>query len=251
MKFISWNVNGFKACLRKGFEKFFNKINADFFCTQETKLSEDNQDFTPYNYYVYQSNSERKGYSGVMIFTKHEPLSIIYGLNNHQFDCEGRIITLEYDNFYLVNIYTPNSKSGFLRLDFRADWEESLRDYLQKINNRKPLIVCGDFNAARLDIDSKIPRSEVSKGFTEEDRSNFCEMLEYTQLQDTYRLLHPNSKDKYTWWSYSRNKRDENSGSRIDYFLISEYFVNSLKSSEIYADVIGSDHCPIGMELEI
>ncbi len=251
MKFISWNVNGFKSCLDKGFKKFFDKTNADFFCIQETKLAEKLNDFKPKNYESYFSFSDKKGYSGTAIFTQHEPLSVKYGMGIPEFDSEGRLIILEYDNFYLINVYTPNSKSGLVREDFRDDWEENFKEYLKKLNNIKPLVVCGDFNATHLEIDSKIPRSSKFKGFSESDRVNFCELIEYVGLKDTFRILYPHQKDIYTWWSYSRNSRNENTGARIDYFLISEYLYSNLKSADIYSDVSGSDHCPIGMELDL
>ena len=251
MKLISWNVNGLNACLKKGFKSFFNKVKADFFCVQETKLSEKIDDFTPENYESYFNFSDKSGYSGTAIFAKHEPLNVVLGMESPEFDKEGRVITLEYAAFYLVNVYTPTSQSGHVREDYRFDWEEKFREYLCNLSNRKSLIVCGDFNATHLEIDSKIPKSLITRGFTDSDRVGFCELLEEVNLLDTYRVLYPNTKDIYTWWAYPREKRTENAGARLDYFLVSNHLKDSIKSAFIYSDIEGSDHCPIELVLDI
>lgn len=251
MTFVSWNVNGLNACIKKGFEKFFDKVKADFFCIQETKLNESVSNFDPKNYKSYYYFSEKNGYSGTAIFTKQEPLNATLGMGSPEFDTEGRIITLEYSNFYLVNVYTPTSQSGHTREDYRFDWDEQFREYLNTLHNEKSLIVCGDFNATHLEIDSKIPKSVITSGFTDSDRVAFCELLEEVNLIDTYRVLYPNKKDVYTWWPYPREKRKINAGARLDYFLISEHLKNSIKSSSVYSSIAGSDHCPIGLEINM
>lgn len=281
MKFISWNVNGLKACIDKGFKEFFYETDADFFCIQETKISDRNFKIELKNYDQYWAYCERKGYSGTAVFTKHKPLNVSYGMkqigedstncvnlglqnpefvganyesrfSTSEYDTEGRLITLEYDRFFLINVYTPNSKHCNKRLDFRMDWDDAFKTYAKNLNNRKPLIICGDINVAHLDIDiAPTQKQTKSLGFTDEEREKFSELLESVGLNDTFRYLHPTQKDAYTWWSYRHQKRDENSGLRLDYFLLSDYLIPNLKDSYMCSDVIGSDHCPIALELEV
>lgn len=251
MTFVTWNVNGLNACIRKGFIKFFDKVKADFFCVQETKLNEDIAEFKPKDYKKYYNFSDKSGYSGTAVFTKHEPLNIVLGMRSPDFDKEGRVITLEYSNFYIVNVYIPTSQSGHIREDYRFNWEEEFKEYLRALSNDKSIIICGDFNATHLEIDSKIPRSLTTRGFVDNDRVGFCELLENVNLIDTYRVLYPTKKDVYTWWPYPRDKRIINAGARLDYFLISEHLRDTIKSVPVYSDVEGSDHCPIGLEMDI
>lgn len=252
MKFISWNVNGLKACIDKGFKEFFYETDADFFCIQETKISDRNFKIELENYDQYWAYCERKGYSGTAVFTKHKPLNVSYGLGFSEYDTEGRLITLEYDRFFLINVYTPNSKHCNKRLDFRMDWDDTFKAYVTKLNNRRPLIICGDINVAHLDIDiAPTQKQTKSLGFTDEEREKFSELLESVGLNDTFRYLHPTQKDAYTWWSYRHQKRDENSGLRLDYFLLSDYLIPNLKDSYMCSNIIGSDHCPIVLELDV
>lgn len=251
MKFVSWNVNGLNACIKKGFKKFFDKTKADCFCVQETKLSENTSAFNPENYKSYYYFSDKSGYSGTAVFTRQEPLKVSLGMNAFTFDTEGRVITLEYSNFYLINVYIPTSQSGHIREDYRFEWEEKFREYLNALSNKKSLVVCGDFNATHLEFDSKIPKSLTTRGFTDSDRVGFCELLEESNLIDTYRVIYPNKKDVYTWWPYPRDKRKTNAGARLDYFLISEHLKYNLKSASIHAEIEGSDHCPIEIEMDM
>ncbi len=251
MKFISWNVNGLNACIKKGFKKFFDKAKADYFCIQETKLREPALTFNSENYKSYYCFSDKNGYSGTAIFTKHTPLNMVLGINAPEFDTEGRVITLEYSNFYLINVYIPTSQSGNVREDYRFEWEEKFREYLSALSNKKSLIVCGDFNATHLEIDSKIPKSLTTHGFTDSDRVGFCELLQEIDLLDTYRIVYPNNRNIYTWWPYSQQKRTANAGARLDYFLISEHLKDNLKSASIHSAIEGSDHCPIEIEMDI
>ena len=250
MKFISWNVNGFRACLNKGFEEFFNNEDADFFCIQETKMQPDQADFKPDGYYQYWYSAEKKGYSGTAIFAKHEPISVWYGLDIDKHDHEGRAITLEYENFYLLCVYTPNSQRELARLDYRQEWEDDLREYIKSLDSTKPVIYCGDLNVAHEEIDLKNPKTNHhSAGFTDEERNKFTELLN-AGFRDTFRSLYP-EKVEYSWWSYMFHAREKNVGWRIDYFVVSDRIMPKVKDSKIYTQIMGSDHCPVGIEIDI
>lgn len=250
MKFISWNVNGFRACLNKGFEEFFNEQNADFFCIQETKMQPDQAEFKPKGYYQYWYSAEKKGYSGTAVFTKHEPISVWYGLDIDKHDHEGRAITLEYENFYLLCVYTPNSKRELARLDYRMEWEDDLREYIKSLDTTKPVIYCGDLNVAHEEIDLKNPKTNhQNAGFSDEERGKFTELLN-SGFKDTFRTLYP-EKVQYSWWSYMFQARAKNAGWRIDYFVVSDRIMPKVKDSVIFTEIMGSDHCPVGIEIEI
>ena len=250
MKFISWNVNGFRACLTKGFEDFFKEVDADFFCIQETKMQPGQAELETPGYYQYWYSAEKKGYSGTAIFAKKEPLSVSYGLGIEEHDHEGRAITLEYEGFYLVNVYTPNAQRELARLDYRMEWEDALREYLILLDKKKPVIYCGDLNVAHEEIDLKNPKSNRgSAGFSDEERGKFTELLE-AGFKDTFRSLYPD-KVQYSWWSYMYGARAKNVGWRIDYFVVSNRIIDKVKDSFILTDVMGSDHCPVGIEIEI
>ena len=250
MKFISWNVNGFRACLNKGFEEFFNNEDADFFCIQETKMQPDQADFKPDGYYQYWYSAEKKGYSGTAIFAKHEPISVWYGLDIDKHDHEGRAITLEYDKFYLLCVYTPNSQRELARLEYRQEWEDDLREYIKSLDSTKPVIYCGDLNVAHEEIDLKNPKTNHhSAGFTDEERNKFTELLN-AGFRDTFRTLYP-EKVEYSWWSYMFHAREKNVGWRIDYFVVSDRIMPKVKDSKIYTQIMGSDHCPVGIEIDI
>ena len=250
MKFISWNVNGFRACLNKGFEDFFKNEDADFFCIQETKMQPDQADFKPEGYYQYWYSAEKKGYSGTAIFTKHEPISVWYGLDIDKHDHEGRAITLEYENFYLLCVYTPNSQRELARLEYRQEWEDDLREYIKSLDSTKPVIYCGDLNVAHNEIDLKNPKTNHhSAGFTDEERQKFTELLN-AGFRDTFRTLYP-EKIEYSWWSYMFHAREKNVGWRIDYFVVSDRIMPKVKDSKIYTQIMGSDHCPVGIEIDI
>lgn len=250
MKFISWNVNGFRACLNKGFEEFFNEQNADFFCIQETKMQPDQAEFKPEGYYQYWYSAEKKGYSGTAVFTKHEPISVWYGLDIDKHDHEGRAITLEYENFYLLCVYTPNSKRELARLDYRMEWEDDLREYIKSLDTTKPVIYCGDLNVAHEEIDLKNPKTNhQNAGFSDEERGKFTELLN-SGFKDTFRTLYP-EKVQYSWWSYMFQARAKNAGWRIDYFVVSDRIMPKVKDSVIFTEIMGSDHCPVGIEIEI
>lgn len=250
MKLVSWNVNGLRACITKGFCDFFSRIDADIFCIQETKMQEEqayNINFE--GYYKYMNSAQKKGYSGTAIFTKVKPISVSYGLGIEEHDMEGRAITLEYDNFFLVNSYTPNSKRELERLEYRMTWEDEILKYLKKLEVTKPVIYCGDLNVAHEEIDIKNPKTNhFSAGFTDEERNKMTTLLENGFI-DTFRYLYKDKKDAYSWWSYMRNSREKNIGWRIDYFIISDILKNELKEAYIYSDVMGSDHCPIGIDI--
>lgn len=250
MKFISWNVNGFRACLTKGFADFFKEQDADFFSIQETKLQPEQVDFETPGYHQYWYSADKKGYSGTAIFAKKEPISVKYGLGIDEHDHEGRAITLEYDNFYLLNVYTPNSKRELARLDYRMIWEDALRDYIKELDSKKPVIYCGDLNVAHNEIDLKNPKTNhQNAGFSDEEREKFSTLLD-NGFTDSYRYLYPD-KVEYSWWSYMFQARAKNAGWRIDYFVISNSLRDKLKDSVIYTDVLGSDHCPIGIEIDL
>lgn len=249
MKFISWNVNGFRACLGKGFEEFFYSENADFFCIQETKMQIGQASFEPEGYYQYWNSAEKKGYSGTAIFTKHKPISVSYGLGIPEHDKEGRAITLEYDDFYLLCVYTPNAQRELTRLDYRMEWEDALRGYILELDHKKPVIYCGDLNVAHNEIDLKNPKTNhFSAGFSDEERSKMTELLN-SGFIDTFRHIYPDTV-KYTWWSYMFNSREKNVGWRIDYFITSARLAERVSDSLIFNEIMGSDHCPVGMILK-
>ena len=250
MKFISWNVNGFRACLKKGFEEFFTLMDADFFCLQETKMQPDQADFHPENYEEFYFSAERKGYSGTAIFAKEKPASVAYGINGKHID-EGRVITLEYENFYLVTCYTPNAKQELLRIDYRMEFEDDMRQYLCELDKSKPVIYCGDLNVAHNEIDLKNPKNNVGNaGFSDEERGKMTELLD-AGFTDSFRYLYPDATGMYSWWSYRFNARKNNAGWRIDYFIVSDRIKDKIKTADIYADIMGSDHCPVGLEIDI
>lgn len=249
MKFISWNVNGFRACLEKGFADFFASEDADFFCIQETKMQPGQASFEPEGYYRYWYSAEKKGYSGTAIFTKHEPISVAYGIGIPEHDTEGRAITLEYEDFYLLCVYTPNAQRELARLDYRMAWEDALRGYILSLDAKKPVIYCGDLNVAHNEIDLKNPKSNrQSAGFSDEERGKFSELLA-SGFTDSFRALYP-EKIEYSWWSYMFSARAKNVGWRIDYFVVSDRLFERVKDSFILTSVMGSDHCPVGIILE-
>lgn len=249
MKFISWNVNGLRACMQKGFPDFFQQADADFFCLQETKLQQDQIALDLPGYEQYWCYAEKKGYSGTAIFTKHKPESVRYGLGVPELDTEGRLITLEYPEFFLVTCYTPNAQRELARIDHRLRWEAAFREYLTGLDQVKPVIVCGDLNVAHQPIDLKNPNSNRGNaGFSDEERGAFSQLLD-SGFTDTFRHLHPNATDCYTWWSYMFHAREKNVGWRIDYFLTSRRLSDRIVATPIYSDVMGSDHCPVGLEL--
>ena len=249
MKFISWNVNGFRACLEKGFEEFFASADADFFCIQETKMQEGQASFCPDGYFQYWNSAQKKGYSGTAVFTKHEPMSVRYGIGIEEHDGEGRAITLEYEDFYLLCVYTPNSQRELARLDYRMKWEDALREYIITLDAKKPVIYCGDLNVAHEEIDLKNPKTNhMSAGFSDEERAKFTQLLN-SGFADTFRKLYPDSV-KYSWWSYMYHAREKNAGWRIDYFVVSNRLMDRVKDSFILNEVMGSDHCPVGIELD-
>ena len=251
MKLISWNVNGIRACLTKGFSEFFDEIDADIFCIQETKCQQEQIELEFDGYTSYWNSAEKKGYSGTAIFTKTKPKNVSYGIGIEEHDKEGRVITLEFEKFYLVNIYTPNSKRGLERLDYRQIWEDEIRKYLLKLNQNKPVIMCGDLNVAHKEIDLKNPKSNRrNAGFTDEERNKMTELLE-SGFTDTFRLIYPDKENAYSWWSYMGHARENNVGWRIDYFIISKDINDKVKDSMIYPEVFGSDHCPVGLDIKI
>ena len=254
MKLVSWNVNGLRAVINKGFEEFFKETDADIFCIQETKMQEDQIDdkireiFKGYN--TYWNSAEKKGYSGTAIITKNIPLNIKFGIGIEEHDKEGRVITLEFDKFYMVNCYTPNSKRELERLDYRMVWEDAFRNYLLELNKKKPVIVCGDLNVAHKEIDLKNPKNNrKNAGFTDEEREKITELLN-AGFTDTFRYLYPDKTDTYTWWSYMFKAREKNAGWRIDYFIVSNSIKDKIKESYIYSEVMGSDHCPVGLDID-
>jgi len=250
MRFISWNVNGLRACVQKGFLDFFRETDADFFCLQETKLQEGQIELELPNYQAYWCYAEKKGYSGTAIFTKHEPLSVSYGIGVPELDNEGRVITLEYQDFYLVTCYTPNAQRELARLDYRMKWEEAFRTYLKGLDDQKSVILCGDLNVAHKEIDLKNPASNRgSAGFSDEEREAFTKLLE-AGFTDSFRYLYPDMADAYTWWSYMFKSRERNTGWRIDYFVVSDRLRDSIQDAIIHADVMGSDHCPVELLLK-
>ena len=251
MKLISWNVNGIRACLEKGFLDTFSALDADFFCLQETKAQPHQVALELPGYHQFWYSAEKKGYSGTAIFAKREPLSVTCGVGVEELDHEGRLITLEYPGFYLLTCYTPNAQDGLKRLDHRMQWEDAFRAYLQSLDAKKPVIVCGDLNVAHQEIDLKNPKSNRGNaGFSDEERGKFTELLA-AGFTDTFRALHPDTTGVYSWWSYRYNARANNAGWRIDYFLVSDRLRESIVETPIYCDIFGSDHCPVGLELSL
>ena len=249
MKFISWNVNGLRGCCEKGFKESFSALDADFFCLQETKMQEGQLDLEFEGYRSYWNYAEKKGYSGTAIFSRHAPLNVTYGLGLEEHDKEGRVITLEMPDFFLVTVYTPNSQDGLKRLDYRMQWEEAFRAYLLQLDARKPVIVCGDLNVAHREIDLKNPKSNrKNAGFTDEEREKFGILLD-SGFTDTFRFFYPDREGIYSWWSYRFKAREKNAGWRIDYFLVSKRLEAQLKSATIHTEIFGSDHCPVEVDL--
>lgn len=251
MKMISWNVNGLRACVGKGFIDFFDSVNADLFCLQETKLQEGQIDFEPEGYYSYWNYADKKGYSGTAIFTKVEPISVQYGMGIDVHDHEGRVITLEFESFYFVTVYVPNSKRELERLDYRQQWEDDFREFIISLDKDKPVVFCGDLNVAHKEIDLKNPKSNHhNAGFTDEEREKFSLMLD-AGFTDTFRYFYPDLTGAYSWWSYMFKAREKNAGWRIDYFVSSKRLDDKLIYAKIHADVFGSDHCPIELDIDL
>lgn len=251
MKFISWNVNGLRACVQKGFTEFFDGIDADFVCVQETKLQEGQIDLSLEGYEQYWNYAVKKGYSGTAVFTRHTPLGVSYGIGIGEHDQEGRVITLEYENFYLVTVYTPNSQSELARLEYRMKWEDDFRAYLAELDQKKPVVMCGDLNVAHREIDLKNPKTNRrNAGFTDEERNKFTELLE-AGFTDTFRYFYPEAEGIYSWWSYRFRAREKNAGWRIDYFCVSKRLEEKLVSAAIHTEVFGSDHCPVEVQIDV
>lgn len=249
MKLISWNVNGIRACVQKGFMDSFNELDADIFCIQESKLSEGQLVLDMPGYHQYWNYAQKKGYSGTAVFTKKEPLNVSYGLGIEEHDNEGRVITLEYDTFYLVTVYTPNSQSELKRLEYRMKWEDDFKAYLKGLEENKPVIVCGDLNVAHQEIDLKNPKTNrMNAGFTDEERQKMTELLD-SGFIDTFRYFYPDRTDIYSWWSYRFSARQKNAGWRIDYFLVSESLKDKLTGADIHTEILGSDHCPVELDI--
>ena len=251
MKCISWNVNGIRACLQKGFLEYFNEIDADIFCLQETKCQNGQVELDLPGYHQYWNYAEKKGYSGTAIFTKQEPLNVTYGMGIAEYDTEGRVIILEFEEFFMVTVYTPNAQSELARIDFRMAWEDVFRGYLKGLETSKPVIVCGDLNVAHQEIDLKNPKTNRGNaGFSDEERGKFGELVE-AGFVDTFRYFYPDLEGAYSWWSYRFKAREKNTGWRIDYFLVSESLKEKLVDSQIHKDILGSDHCPVMLEINL
>jgi len=251
MRLVSWNVNGIRACLGKGFLEYFKDVEADIFCLQETKLPEGQVDMELEGYEQYWNYAVKKGYSGTAVFTKRKPISVKRGLGMNEHDQEGRVLTLEFEDFYLVNVYTPNSQRELARIYYRMGWEDAFREYLQRLDGQKPVILCGDLNVAHNEIDIKNPKTNrKSAGFTYEERGKMTELLE-AGFVDSFRFLYPDKKDAYTWWSYFRDAREKNVGWRIDYFIVSERLKDLIEDSKIHPTIMGSDHCPVVLEINL
>ncbi len=251
MKLISWNVNGLRACVQKGFLDFFREIDADIFCVQESKLQEGQIELNLDGYHQYWNYAEKKGYSGTAVFAKKEPLSVAYGIGVEEHDHEGRVITLEYADFYMVTVYTPNSQDGLARLDYRMRWEDAFLAYLKKLEEKKPVIFCGDLNVAHEEIDLKNPKTNHNNaGFTDEERGKFTQLVENGFI-DTYRFFYPDTAGVYSWWSYRMKARERNAGWRIDYFVVSQSLKERLQDAKIHTEVMGSDHCPVELIVEL
>jgi len=250
MKFISWNVNGLRACMGKGFMDFFNEIDADILCLQETKLQEGQIELDIPGYFQYWNYAEKKGYSGTAVFTKKEPISVTYGIGIEEHDHEGRVITAEFEDFYFIDVYVPNSQRELTRLDYRMVWEEAFLSYVKKLEETKPVIYCGDLNVAHKEIDLKNPKTNhMNAGFTDQERECFTRVLENGYI-DSFRYFYPDEKDKYSWWSYMFKAREKNAGWRIDYFVVSEKLKDRLLDAKIHADIQGSDHCPVELDIK-
>ena len=250
-KFVSWNVNGIRACLNKGFSESFEKLDADILCLQETKVQAGQVELDLPGYHQYWNYAEKKGYSGTAIFTREEPLDVAYGLDIPEHDTEGRMITLEFNDFYFITVYVPNSQDGLRRLDYRMKWEDDFREYIKSLDKDKPVIYCGDLNVAHKEIDIKNPSSNHhNPGFTDEERGKMTEMLEAGFI-DTFRYVYPDMRDIYSWWSYRFQARERNAGWRIDYFIASERLSGAVKDAKIHTDIYGSDHCPVELDIEI
>jgi len=250
IKLISWNVNGLRACMQKGFMEFFLKTDADIFCIQETKMQKGQLELPLEGYHQYWNDAIKKGYSGTAVFTKEEPLNVSYGIGLEEHDQEGRVITLEFPSYFLVNVYTPNSKRELERLDYRMVWEDLFKNYLKKLEEKKAVVVCGDLNVAHKEIDLKNPKTNRrNAGFTDEERNKFSTLLEAGFI-DTFRFFYPDLEDAYTWWSYMFHAREKNAGWRIDYFITSEQWKDKLISAKIHSDIFGSDHCPVELIME-
>ena len=251
MKFISWNVNGLRACMGKGFMEYFDAMDADFFCLQETKLQEGQIDLEFPGHCQFWNYAQKKGYSGPAIFAKKEPVSVRYGIGVEELDTEGRVITLEYDSFFLVTCYTPNAQRELARIDHRMAWDEAFRSYLASLDEKKPVIICGDLNVAHQEIDLKNPKSNRgSAGFSDQERESFGKLLD-AGFTDSFRHLNPDATGCYTWWSYMFKAREKNAGWRIDYFLVSSRIAEKITAAPIYAEILGSDHCPVGLEINL
>lgn len=251
MRLISWNVNGLRACVTKGFIDYFKNVDADIFCVQETKMQANQLDLDLDGYFQFYNYAEKKGYSGTAIFTRKEPLSAKYGMGIEEHDKEGRLITLEYDSFYIVTVYTPNSQNELKRLDYRMEWENAFLEYLKTLEKEKPVIVCGDMNVAHEDIDLKNPKTNrKNAGFTDEEREKMTRLLN-SGFIDTYRYFYPDKEGEYSWWSYRFKAREKNAGWRIDYFLASESLKNKLEDAKIHTKVLGSDHCPVELQINL
>ena len=251
MKIISWNVAGFRAVLKKGFDDFFKESNADVYCLQESKVELDQFNYKPEGYEMYLNPADKKGYSGTLVFTKVKPLNVTYGMGIREHDHEGRIITLEFKDYYLINMYVPNVKRDLSRLDYRMTWEDDFKKYVKSLEKKKPVVICGDFNVAHTEADIKNAKANIGNaGFTYEERNKFSELLD-SGLIDTWRFFNKDVSDKFTWWSYMGHARENNTGWRIDYFLISKDYIKKVKSSLIHDEVLGSDHCPIEINLEM
>ena len=250
-KLISWNVNGLRACLGKNFMEFFDYVDADIFCLQETKIQEGQVDWNKEGYYAYWNYAEKKGYSGTAIFSKEKPLNVTYGIGIEEHDKEGRVITLEFDNYYIVTVYTPNSQNGLARLEYRMKWEDDFRNYLLNLKKNKPVIVTGDMNVAHKEIDLKNPKTNrKNAGFTDEERQKMTELLEVGFI-DTFRYFYPDTEGIYSWWSYRFKAREKNAGWRIDYFLVSDDLKDKIIDAHIHTEIMGSDHCPIELTVEL
>lgn len=249
MKFISWNVNGLRACMKKGFEEYFKEENADIFCLQETKLQEGQIDFQPEGYHCYWNYAVKKGYSGTAIFAKQEPLAVSYGIGIEEHDQEGRVITLEFENFYFVTVYTPNSQSELARLSYRMKWEDDFLAYINGLNAKKPVVFCGDLNVAHKEIDLKNPKTNrKNAGFTDEERGKMTDLLAAGYV-DSFRHFYPDTESIYSWWSYRFKAREKNAGWRIDYFIVSDSIKDKMQDAKIHTDIMGSDHCPVELEI--
>ncbi len=250
-KFISWNVNGIRSCVQKGFRESFYKLRADIFCLQETKLQAGQIELDLPGYHQYWNYAEKKGYSGTAVFTREEPLSVFYGMDKAEHDTEGRLITLEYDNFYFVCCYTPNAQDGLKRIDYRMKWEDDLREYLSSLSANKPVVYCGDLNVAHNEIDLKNPKTNRGNaGFSDEERGKFSQLLE-AGFTDSFRYLYPDLEGAYSWWSYRFQARQKNAGWRIDYFVVSDYIKDKIVDSKIHPEILGSDHCPVELDIDL